>query len=103
VEQPWRYARDIIFHTGDILHDENLSDIIVLLSRGDSTHGFETHGSVGGGVTEVSIWKLWSSRDGVQYYSEFGLQNLVFLSVFSMYRAVECTQCGWCGGKVGKF
>ena len=96
----WKHARDIVFHVGDILHDENLCDVIVLLSRDHTAHEVETSG---GTTTGVAVWKLWSSRDGSQYYSEFGLQNLVFLDVFAMYRAVMCDTCGWCVGKVGKF
>ena len=93
-------ARDIVFHVGDILYDENLQDIMVLLECDYTPHETRT---TGGNVTGVSVWQMWSSRDGAQWFSEFGLQNLVYLDIFAMYRADACGCCDWCGGRIGKF
>jgi hypothetical protein len=72
---------------GDILHDEVLGDIGILLERADGSESFTTAG--GGHVEAVPVWRTWWITAGEQYYSEFGLKNLVHLSVFVRHPANE--------------
>lgn len=66
------HARDIVFCLGDILYDETLQDVGVLIEyfpNGDMNQ-------------DVPVWRTYWIHAGEEYYSEFGLQNLVHLDVF---------------------
>ena len=76
------HARDIVFHVGDILHDNTLQDVGILLERYD---GSEVIMTVGGRVDGTAVWRTWWVKAGEENYSEFGLQNLVDLGVFVWY------------------
>ena len=80
-------ARNIIFSVGDILHDESLGDVGILLERHDGESSYTT--SSGGHLNNVPVWRTWWVSSGEQYYSEFGLQNLVHLSVFVRHPVSE--------------
>tara|TARA_R110002074_G_scaffold119787_3_gene253106 strand:- start:724 stop:960 length:237 start_codon:yes stop_codon:yes gene_type:complete len=71
---------DIVFHVGDVLHDDTLYDIGVLLKRYDALdnpNAWET--------SCVPVWKIWWFRSGEELWSEEGLRNLVAMDVFTCY------------------
>ena len=73
-------AEDIIFHVGDMLYDETLSDVGILLERYDSHREYD-----GQPDSNVAVWKTWWIVAGEENYSEFGLQSLVAMEVFVCY------------------
>jgi hypothetical protein len=79
------HAEDIIFHVGDILHDETLGDVGILLECYDSHRDYEGHPE-----SFVIVWKTWWIKAGEENYSEHGLQNLVAMDVFVCYSVYSC-------------
>lgn len=79
-------ARDIVFHVGDILHDDTLQDVGILIER---YGGDEVVLTAGGRVDGVPVWRTWWVKAGEENYSEFGLQNLVHMGVFARYSVGE--------------
>ena len=73
-------AEDIVFHIGDLLHDESLGDVGILLERFDSHRDY-----VSQPPSRVSVWRTYWCKAGWEDYSEFGLKNLVALDVFTCY------------------
>jgi hypothetical protein len=78
-------AEDIVFHVGDILHDETLGDIGILLECYDSHRDYENQPD-----SFVIVWRTWWIHAGQEDYSEYGLQNLVAMEVFVCYSAYSC-------------
>ena len=76
-------ARDIVFYVGDVLYDDTLQDIGLLLERYDSHSDYPNKKP-----SNVSVWRTWWIHAGEEEYSEFGLQNLVDMSVFACYSIV---------------
>jgi len=71
---------DIVFHIGDVLHDDALHDVAVLLMRYESIDDPQT-----GENSCVPVWRLWWFRSGEELWSEEGLKNLVAMDIFTCY------------------
>jgi hypothetical protein len=80
-------ASDIVFYVGDILYDESLQDIGILLLRFDGEDIVDTAG--GGRIDGAPVWRTWWIHAGEEYYSELGLQNLVYVGIFIQYSVLE--------------
>ena len=80
-------SADVILHVGDLLHDDTLRDVGILIERYDSHRQYDNQPD-----SHVLIWRTWWMHAGLEEYSEFGLQNLVALGVFTRYSMV-CNDC----------
>jgi hypothetical protein len=76
-------AEDIILHVGDLLYDDTLGDVGILLERFDSHREYEDQPP-----SDVTVWRTFWCKAGWEDYSEFGLQSLVAMSVFTCYSVV---------------
>ncbi len=77
-------AEDIVLHVGDLLYDDTLGDVGILLERFDSHREYE-----GQPPSDVTVWRTFWCKAGWEDYSEFGLQSLVAMSVFTCYSIVD--------------
>ncbi len=73
-------AQEIVFYAGDLLHDDTLRDVGVLLECFDSHREYDNQPD-----SNVTVWKTFWIHAGEETYSEFGLQNLVAMGVFTCY------------------
>ena len=73
-------AEDIVFHVGDLLYDDTLCDVGILLECFDSHREYEDQPP-----SNVTVWRTFWCRAGWEEYSEFGLQSLVAMQVFTCY------------------
>jgi hypothetical protein len=78
-------AEDITFYVGDLLYDDTLQDVGILLECFDSHREYE-----GQPDSNVIVWRTWWCRAGEEEYSEFGLQSLVAMEVFTCYSINTC-------------
>jgi hypothetical protein len=83
------HAADIVFNVGDLLHDDTLMDIGILIECHDSHREYEGYPD-----SNVRVWRTWWVRAGEETYSEFGLQNLVAMGVFTRYSMVYSVRDG---------
>ena len=73
-------AKEIVLCVGDILYDDTLQDVAILLERFDTVDNPER-----GEVSDVPVWRVWWIHSGEELWSEFGLQNIVAMGVFTRY------------------
>ena len=73
-------AEDITFYVGDLLYDDTLQDVGILLERFDSHREYDDQPP-----SDVTVWRTFWCRAGWEDYSEFGLQSLVAMDVFTCY------------------
>ena len=73
-------AKDITLCVGDILYDDTLQDVAVLLERFDNIDNPDK-----GEVSATPVWRVWWIHSGEELWSEFGLQNIVAMGVFTRY------------------
>ena len=73
-------AEDVTFYVGDLLYDDTLGDVGILLERFDSHREYEDQPP-----SNVTVWRTFWCKAGWEEYSEFGLQSLVAMSVFTCY------------------
>lgn len=76
-------AEDINLHVGDLLYDDTLGDVGILFERFDSHREYP-----GQPPSEVTVWRTFWCKAGWEDYSEFGLQSLVAMEVFTCYSVV---------------
>tara|TARA_Y100000593_G_C4232738_1_gene297852 strand:- start:48 stop:299 length:252 start_codon:yes stop_codon:yes gene_type:complete len=73
-------AEDVTFYVGDLLYDDTLGDVGILLERFDSHREYEDQPP-----SNVTVWRTFWCKAGWEEYSEFGLQSLVAMDVFTCY------------------